>query len=70
MGRFANDAKGLARIPGLKNNSEYMVEGNKCFIDATRNIQKGEEIFVEYGKEFWDLIKKIEKEKSTKSSKK
>ncbi|HRH64736.1 MAG TPA: SET domain-containing protein [Bacteroidia bacterium] len=63
LGRFANDAQGLSRIPGVRNNSEYNTEGTKCFIDATRKINKGEEIFVGYGKEFWDLIRKIQKEK-------
>lgn len=63
LGRFANDAQGLSRIPGVRNNSEYNTEGTKCFIDASRKINKGEEIFVGYGKEFWDLIRKIQKEK-------
>lgn len=67
MGRFANDAQGLSRIPGLKNNSEYNVENQSCYIDSIRDIKKGEEIFVGYGKEFWDLIRKIRKEKLKKN---
>lgn len=63
FGRYANDARGPARVKGLRNNSDYIVEGNKCYLEAIRNIKKGEEIFVEYGGNFWKLMKKIEKEK-------
>ncbi len=59
LGRYANDAMGLARIEGLRNNSEYVSEGNRCFIEATKNIESGEEILVGYGREYWNLIRKI-----------
>lgn len=55
--RFANDAAGLARVKGIRNNAVYEVEGNKCYIKATRNIAAGEEIFVSYTKEYWDCIR-------------
>jgi uncharacterized protein len=55
--RYANDAAGLSRVKGLKNNSVYEVFGNKCFIVATRNIEAGEEIFVSYSKDYWDCIR-------------
>ena len=61
FGRYANDARGVGRIKGLRNNADYIVEGNKCYLDAIRNIKKGEEIFVEYGGNFWKLARKIEK---------
>lgn len=61
LGRFANDALGLQRITGLTNNAEYILEGNRCFIHTKRDIQKGEEILVSYGREYWTLIKKIQK---------
>lgn len=60
LGRFANDALGLQKITGLTNNAEYILEGNRCFIDAKKDIQKGEEILVSYGREYWTLIKKIQ----------
>ena len=69
-GRYANDAKGLTRVSGLRNNSEYNVEGSKCYIDSTRKILKGEEIFVEYGTEFWNLIRKIQSTKTVKEKRK
>lgn len=59
LGRYANDALGLARIEGLRNNSEYVSEGNRCFIEAIKNIKPGEEILVGYGREYWNLIRKI-----------
>lgn len=58
-GRYANDAMGLTRVRGLRNNAAYFIYGNKCFIEATRNIEAGEEIFVAYGSEFWNLQKKL-----------
>jgi uncharacterized protein len=57
LARYANDAKGLARVEGFKNNAEYEIVGKKCFIKATKNIKSGEEIFVSYGKEYWKVIK-------------
>ncbi len=63
MGRYANDANGLVRIDGLRNNSEYVTVGSRCFITATKNIKKGEEIFVKYGNEYWELVRKIKSSK-------
>jgi len=54
---FANDARGLVRVEGLKNNSEYVTEGKRCFIEATRDIPAGSEIFVGYGAEYWQVIR-------------
>lgn len=59
LGRYANDALGLTRIAALRNNSEYVSEGNRCFIEAIKNIKPGEEILVGYGREYWNLIRKI-----------
>jgi len=67
FGRYANDAQGLVRKEGLKNNSEYVSEGKRCFIEATRYIKAGEEILVSYGRAYWTLMKKI-KRKSVMSS--
>jgi len=55
--RYANDAAGLSRVKGLKNNSNYKVFGDQCFIVASRDIEKGEEIFVNYTKEYWDCVR-------------
>ena len=57
VARYANDARGIARVKGLKNNSDYEIVKKKCFITATKDIQPGEEIFVDYGKEYWDVIR-------------
>lgn len=59
LGRYANDARGFIRREGVRNNSEYVSEGNRCFIEATRNIEAGEEIFVNYGREYWSLMKRL-----------
>jgi uncharacterized protein len=57
LARYANDAKGLQRVDGITNNCTYIIEGVKVYIKAMRNIPAGSELFVGYGKEYWDIIK-------------
>lgn len=59
LAQLANDAKGLSRQPGVRNNSKYEQEGLKVYIIAMRDIPAGDEIFVGYGKEYWDVTKEI-----------
>ncbi len=61
FGRYANDANGFGKMPGLKNNCEYVSEGKKCYIESIRPLEKGDEILVSYGKDFWRLQRKIKK---------
>ncbi len=56
LGRFANDANGLSKIKGISNNSKYVRDGSKIFIEAIRNISAGSEILVAYGKDYWKVI--------------
>ncbi len=62
-GRYANDALGLTRAPGMPNNAEYLIYDYRVYIEATRKIRKGEEVFVSYGKEFWALQRKLRSSK-------
>lgn len=55
--RYANDANGIVRVKGLKNNAQYEIHNDRCYIVATRDIKAGEEIFVDYTKEYWDAIR-------------
>ena len=57
LARYANDARGLTRAKGLANNAEYEEEGLKVYIKSTKDIPAGSEIFVGYGKEYWDVIR-------------
>lgn len=57
LGRYANDAKGLSKIHGIRNNSDYVQDGTRVFIEAKKDIPAGSEILVSYGKEYWDVIK-------------
>lgn len=57
LARYANDAKGLVRSDGLRNNCTYRIEGLRVFIYSMRHIPAGSELFVGYGKEYWDIIK-------------
>ncbi len=61
LARYANDAGGLVRLEGIRNNAEFVSEGKRCFIEATRNIKAGEEILVSYGREYWSLMKRLAK---------
>ena len=56
-GRYANDAKGLRRKKGFTNNSKYVHDGRRVFLEAKKDIPAGSEILVDYGKEFWDAVK-------------
>jgi hypothetical protein len=57
--RYINDAAGITRVKGLQNNTWFVIDGRKCFVEAKRKIYKGEEIFAAYGSEFWKLVRKI-----------
>jgi uncharacterized protein len=70
FGRYANDAAGVGRIPGFRNNSTYDVVKNRVYIRATRNIPAGSEIFVSYGRAYWNIMKEEIAEKEAKLKKK
>ena len=55
--RYANDASGLSRVKGITNNSRYIEDGVKVFIEAKKDIPAGSEILVGYGKDYWDSIR-------------
>lgn len=57
VAHFANDALGIVRVPGVKNNSEYVTQKKHCYIEASRNIPKGSEILVGYGGDYWRAIR-------------
>ncbi|TXH21398.1 MAG: SET domain-containing protein [Chitinophagaceae bacterium] len=57
FGRYANDAAGLSRVKGVRNNALYEEEDYSVFIVADKKIKAGEEIFVAYGKEYWQQVK-------------
>jgi uncharacterized protein len=58
LARFANDANGKSKIKGVTTNSIYTVEGKRVYIKSTKDIPAGSEIFVSYGKDYWDVIRK------------
>jgi SET domain-containing protein len=59
LGRYANDAHGMTRVKGLTNNSRYIADMDtlRVYIEAVKDIPAGGEILVQYGKEYWDVIK-------------
>jgi SET domain-containing protein len=63
LARYANDAKGISKVKGKKNNCEFVADGNKCFIESLTTINRFEEILVGYGKEYWLLIRKLDRKK-------
>lgn len=75
IGRYANDAKGIGRVEGLRNNAQYEIKTRKgekrVFIVATRTIKANDEVLVDYGKDYWknlnkakDLMEKVKSEKN------
>lgn len=57
LARYANDATGLQRVKDIKNNAEYAEDGVRVFIEASKDIPANSEIFVSYGKEYWQVIR-------------
>jgi len=56
LGRYANDAAGIVTMTGCINNAKFMVVNKKVFFKAVMDILPGAEIFVSYGKDYWDNI--------------
>ena len=61
LARYINDARGLKKIKGLSNNVEFIRDGKRVFVEAKKNIPAGSEIFVSYGKDYWDVIRNNQK---------
>ncbi len=57
LARYANDARGMVRIKGVLNNSDYVVDDKKVFIEASKDIPATAEILVDYGREYWQVIR-------------
>jgi uncharacterized protein len=57
LARYANDARGLSKIKGINNNCDYISEGTKAYIESKKDIPAGSEIFVDYGKDYWKVIR-------------
>jgi uncharacterized protein len=55
--RFINDARGYKRINGFTNNSKYVIIDKRVFVIAIKDISAGSEIFISYGKEYWEAMK-------------
>lgn len=62
LARYINDAKGLQKIKGLNNNAEFVCDGLRVFVEAKKDIPAGGEIFVGYGKEYWQVLRKNQRE--------
>ena len=54
--KYANDAAGPRRIKGIRNNSYIEYQNEKIYIVASKNIKKGEEIFLSYGRAYWRSV--------------
>jgi uncharacterized protein len=81
LGRYANDAQGMSKVKGISNNCRYIADMDtlRVYIESVKDIPAGGEILVQYGKEYWDVIKhnirlderekaKLEKEKLKKTA--
>jgi SET domain-containing protein len=63
LARYANDARGMNKVKGISNNADYVEDGLKVYIESTKDIPANSEIFVGYGKEYWDVIKAYKRKK-------
>lgn len=67
LGRYANDARGMSKVEGIRNNAEYIISKGRCYIDAMKDIAAGSEILVSYSADYWRTIKdniKLEERKA------
>lgn len=74
LGRYANDAQGMSKVKGIINNCRYIADMDtmRVYIEAVKDIPAGGEILVQYGKEYWDVIKhnlKIDEREKAKAEK-
>ena len=58
IARYANDAHGLTKVNGLHNNCRFVNIDGRIFIKSTKKIPAGSEILVDYGKDYWNTVKK------------
>lgn len=57
LARYANDARGLSKITGVTNNCDYISDGLHAYIESKKDIPAGAEILVDYGKDYWKVIR-------------
>jgi len=57
LARYVNDAKGCENGIKLMNNCVYVVENNRVFLEAKKDIPANSELLVSYGKEYWNVIR-------------
>ncbi len=57
LARYINDARGIKKVTGINNNTYYAVIKKRVFVYATKDIPAGSELFVGYGKDYWDTIR-------------
>jgi SET domain-containing protein len=61
---YANDAAGITRMEGIRNNCKIEIEDGGPRMVATRNIKAGDEILVGYGRVYWNNVKRRLKEQA------
>lgn len=59
---YCNDARGLTRVPGIRNNSYFCIteDGKNMAMVTSRNIKADEELFVFYGSSYWNVVKRLQ----------
>jgi SET domain-containing protein len=67
LARYANDGLGLSRIKGVTNNCKYVTKGKRVFLHSTKDIAANAELLVDYGRDYWKVIRKNIKEKKLES---
>lgn len=54
IARYINDANGFKKMKGFSNNCLYKKIGTAVWVQATRDIPPRGELFVSYGREYWE----------------
>lgn len=53
ISKYANDARGMTFQQGLVNNARFEERGKRVLLIASRTIKPGQEILINYGKDYW-----------------
>jgi hypothetical protein len=56
--RFINDFRGTGKQPNVQMKRVWARKSLRIMIQATKDIQKGEEFLIDYGSQYWENLKK------------
>lgn len=69
LARYVNDAKGCENGIKITNNCIYLIENNRVFLEAKKDIPANSELLAGYGKDYWDVMRANKKDAASQKEK-